>query len=51
MKVGMAEWSKLLPPVWGVVGSILGHDILWKAIGGASGPCKIVFDRWYQTGI
>ena len=27
-QVGKAEWSKLLPPVRGVVGSILGHDIL-----------------------
>ena len=28
MQVGMAEWSKLLPPVRGVAGLILGHDIL-----------------------
>ena len=47
MQVGMAR--KSLPPVQGVVGSILGHDILRKAIGGASGPYKIVFDRWYQN--
>ena len=38
MQVGMAEWSKSLPPDREVVGSILGHDNLWKAIGGASGP-------------
>ena len=28
MQVGMAEWSKSLPPDWGVVGSILGDDSL-----------------------
>ena len=52
-QVGMAEWaiSRCLDPVRRVVGLILGHDILWKAIEGASGPCKIVFDRRYQTGI
>ena len=37
-QVGMAEWSKSLPPVRGVVGSILGHDILWKAIGEQAAP-------------
>ena len=48
MQVGMAEWSKSLHPVQGVVGLILSHDSLWKPL--SECPCKIAFNPWYQTG-
>ena len=51
MQVGMAEWSLCPHSDQRVAGSILGHDSLWKAIGGNSGPCNITFDWLYQTGI
>ena len=46
MKVGMAEWSKSLPPVRGswVRSSVMTS---WEQ----AAPVRLCFDRWYQTGI
>ena len=45
-QVGLAEWLKCPLSHLGVAGTIPGHNNLR----GMCGPCKIVYDHWYEAG-
>ena len=45
----MAAWLECWLSHLGVAGSSPGRDKIVKAIGGISGPCKIVYDEWYKN--